>query len=67
LEGVLVTAGKTPQADPKADAAAVEAKFGDFADVYAEARSEAAQMTGNEPGEDHWKEVADTVDGEDDR
>ncbi|MFL6728416.1 MAG: hypothetical protein ACJ8E3_01415 [Sphingomicrobium sp.] len=56
---------KTPKKPTEKDASAVEAKFGDFADVYAEARSEAAEIAGNKPGKHHWEEVAANVDDDD--
>jgi len=67
LEGISVPGRKPQRTDAKADATVVEAKFGDLADVYAEARREAAELMGNERAKDHWEDVADTVDGEDDR
>ena len=41
------------------DADAIRHKFGPFAEVYAENRSEAAGLAGNDAGERHWKSVAD--------
>lgn len=43
------------------DAAAVERKFGELADVYAETRREAAEIAGDERRERHWKEVAEDI------
>jgi hypothetical protein len=49
------------------DAQAVKDKFGPFADIYAESRSDAAEVTGDEAAEQHWDEVAATVQDERDR
>jgi len=49
------------------DADAVEQKFGQFADVYAEARSEAAQIAGHQTDKEHWQEVAATVEESDEQ
>ncbi|HKX91578.1 MAG TPA: hypothetical protein VJM15_04035 [Sphingomicrobium sp.] len=49
------------------DAQAVKDKFGSFADVYAESRSDAAEITGDEAAEQHWDEVAATVQDEPER
>ena len=46
----------------KKDAEASEQKFGALADVYAETRSEAAEVAGDEAGEEHWRKVAATID-----
>jgi hypothetical protein len=49
------------------DARTVEEKYGPFAEVYAESRSEAADIAGDEAAKKHWESVADTVeeDGDD--
>ncbi len=47
------------------DLEAIKGKFGPLAEVYAENRSEAAARAGNAEGEDHWKNVADRAEGDD--
>lgn len=49
------------------DAEALEQKFGEFADVYAETRGEAAEIAGDRAAEKHWEQVAATIDDEDER
>lgn len=53
--------GKTPDLNClESDVDAIRQKFGPFAEVYAESRSEAAAAAvGNEAGEEHWRNVAD--------
>lgn len=46
------------------DAEVLQEKFGPFADVYAQARSEAAEIAGDEAAGVHWQDVAATVDDE---
>ena len=49
------------------DADALEDKFGEFADVYAETRREAAEMAGRETDTKHWEKVAATVEEPDEQ
>ena len=50
------------------DADALERKYGDLASIYAENRSEAAELRGARHDAEHWREVkeevADQGDGE---
>ena len=43
------------------DAEDLERKFGEFANVYAETRSEAAEIAGDEAAEEHWEQVATVI------
>ena len=52
---------------PEQDAEDLERKFGELADVYAETRSAAAKIAGNETAEDHWEQVAAAIEDEPDR
>ncbi|HEX6742043.1 MAG TPA: hypothetical protein VF079_09670 [Sphingomicrobium sp.] len=58
---------KSREKGPEEDAAVIEQKFGDFADVYAQSRIEAAEIAGDEPRKDHWEEVDARLDDEDDQ
>ena len=40
------------------DAAEIKHRYGPTAKFYAETRSAAADMVGNQPGKEHWKKVA---------
>lgn len=51
----------------KEDAQALERKFGALAEVYAETRSEAAEIAGDEAAEEHWRQVAASIDDQSDR
>jgi hypothetical protein len=46
---------KNDQVDQQADN--LEAKFGEFADTYAETRAEAAVLAGLHESAEHWQEV----------
>ena len=48
------------------DAETLEDKFGDLAKIYAENRSEAAQLRGAGRAAQHWQKVEKEIDGEDD-
>lgn len=58
-------AEKLDPQNPESDVDALKQKFGAFAEVYAESRSEAAGRAGNEAGEEHWKNVADLAEEDD--
>ena len=45
----------------QADARKLQEKFGECSDIYAEERSEAAEMAGDEASARHWGEVADKL------
>ena len=49
----------------ESDVDAIKQKFGPFAEVYAENRSEAAATAGNGAGERHWRAVAEIAEGDD--
>jgi hypothetical protein len=49
----------------KEDVDAIEEKYGAFADVYAESRSEAAETAGDEDAKRHWEKVAAAMKGDD--
>lgn len=49
------------------DAKALERKWGAFAEIYAQNRSEAAGVLGNQPGKEHWKMVAEALTREEGR
>ena len=58
---------RNPESDRlEGDVDAIKRKFGPLAEVYAENHREAAEMAGNEAGEQHWKSVAD-LSAEDDQ
>jgi len=40
------------------EAKRLERRFGPFAEVYADARGEAAEIVGDEADEEHWKRLA---------
>ena len=46
----------------ESDAATLEGKFGDLATVYAENRSEAAELRGADEDAEHWRDVAEEID-----
>ena len=51
---------ESPEAERlESDVDTIKKRFGPLAEVYAESRSEAAGMAGNEAGEQHWKTIAD--------
>ena len=45
------------------DAVTIKEKYGAFAEVYAETRSEAAETVGDDASKKHWERVAATVEG----
>ena len=47
------------------DADALENKFGDLAKIYAENRSEAAQLRGADHAARHWRQVKDEIEDSD--
>ena len=51
-------AGKPDPESLESDVVTIRQRFGPFAEVYAENRSEAAGRAGNIAGEQHWKNVA---------
>ena len=53
--------GNDKKRRPEQDAEDLERKFGEFADVYAETRSEAAEIAGDEAAEEHWEQVATVI------
>ena len=57
-------AEKSEPRNLESDVDAIKQKFGAFAEVYAENRSEAAGRAGNEAGEEHWKNVADLAEND---
>jgi hypothetical protein len=62
-----VPTGDRKRSSVERDAELVEQKFGPFANVYAETRSEAAEIAGNAAAEEHWQEVAAKVDDDPDQ
>ena len=46
------------------DAEVLKEEFGEFAEVYAETRSEAADIAGEKADEDYWRKVAQNVEQE---
>ena len=46
---------------PDEAAEAFEDKYGAAAETYAESRSEAAALAGNDEGQAHWKKVAEAL------
>ena len=57
--------GKTSPTAVERDAEALEDKFGAFAEVYAENRSDAAELAGDEAAGAHWKKVEEALGDED--
>lgn len=60
-----MTTGKPGPGEVERDAEAIEDKFGPLAEVYAENRSEAAELAGDEAAEQHWKKVEEALGGDD--
>lgn len=60
-----MTSGDQKAPSARKDAEALEDKFGAFAAVYAQARSEAAEIAGDTAGEDHWEAVAESLEEND--
>lgn len=60
-----MTIGKSGPGEVDQDAEAIAGKFGPFAEVYAENRSDAAELAGDEAAEEHWRKVEQALDGED--
>ena len=48
----------------KQDADAIKEKYGPFAEVYAETRSEASETVGDDANKKHWERIAAAVTGE---
>jgi hypothetical protein len=57
-----MTSGKPAPGEVEEDAQVIAAKFGPFAEVYAENRKDAAQLAGDEAAGEHWKKVEETLD-----
>ena len=55
-------AGKTDRKRIENDAEAIKDKFGPFAEVYADNRSDAAELAGDDAAGEHWKKVGETLD-----
>ena len=56
-----MTRSENPLESIEKEADQVEAKYAANAEVYADSRSEAAQIAGNQAAKEHWDEVADTL------
>lgn len=56
-----VTTSESPPEPIEKDAEQLEEKYESNADVYAETRSEAAQISGDQAARDHWEEVVETL------
>ena len=52
---------KLDENKPEEAAEVIEDRYGAAAEIYAENRSEAAGMAGNETGKTHWKKVARAI------
>lgn len=56
-----MTTSESPPEPIEKDAEQLEEKYESNADVYAETRSEAAQISGDQAARDHWEEVVETL------
>ena len=58
---------RSRETDPKrvqVDAEKLKNKFGDCSDIYAEERTEAAELAGENEEARHWEKVADSLEPE---
>jgi hypothetical protein len=60
-ESLNMSVEKVEETRLEDDAEAIEDRYGAAAETYAENRSEAAEMAGNEAGKAHWQKVAEVL------